>query len=128
MAGGRRRTGHEESSIVGAHPERPLSERVNRCGARECHKSVHEESYGTAPIMCRTPAASVKATRQIPAFPHNGQHIGLSAVLWGGSTRARPRRLKIARAASISRFLRLFPRMPIVPDTHQSRRQDMQAE
>src|SRR5271165_2425749 len=29
--------------------------------------------------MCRTPAASVKATRRIPAFPHNGQHVDLSA-------------------------------------------------
>src|SRR6476660_7792714 len=25
------------------------------------------------PIMCRTPAASVKATRRIPAFPHEGR-------------------------------------------------------
>ena len=37
-----------------------------------CEESVHEESHeiGPAPIICRRPAASVKATRRIPAFPH----------------------------------------------------------
>ena len=37
-------------------------------------------------------------------------------------------KIEIARAAFIARFLRLLPRIPIVPDTHQSRRKDMQAE
>jgi len=39
--------------------------------------SPNEESYGIgpAPIMCRTPEASINATRRIPAFPHNGQYI-----------------------------------------------------
>jgi hypothetical protein len=37
-------------------------------------------------------------------------------------------KIEIARAAFIARFLRLLPRIPIVPDTHQPRRKDMQAE
>jgi ABC-type sugar transport system permease subunit len=50
------------------------------------------------PIRCRTPAASEKATRRIPAFAQDGQRIGVWATLWGSSSSARPRRLKIARA------------------------------
>jgi hypothetical protein len=44
--------------------------RMNQAQYWVCEESVHEESHsvGPAPIMCRTPAASVKATRRIPAF------------------------------------------------------------
>ena len=58
---------------------------MNQQRCWECQGSAHEESYGIgpAPIMCRTLAGSVKATRRILAFPHNGQHIGLSTTLCG---------------------------------------------
>src|SRR5208282_6403518 len=51
------------------------------CWTKPTPDVAHEESHGVgpAPIMCRTPAASVKATRRIPAFLHNGQHVDLSA-------------------------------------------------
>jgi hypothetical protein len=75
----------EDSSATGAYPERVLPERMNQARCWAWHESFHEESHGIgqAPIMCRTPAASVKASRRIPAFPHNGQHIALSATLCG---------------------------------------------
>src|ERR1700738_3298090 len=106
--------GHEDSGKSPAYPERVLPERMNQARYWACQESFHEESHGIgpAPIMCRTPAASVKATRRIPAFPHDGQHIDLSATLRGSSSTAHPLHLKIARAASISRFLRLLPRIP----------------
>src|SRR5580693_1946886 len=68
---------HEDSSATRAYPERVLPERMNQARCWTCPESFHEESkgIGPAPIMCRTAAASVKATRRIPAFPHDGQHI-----------------------------------------------------
>jgi hypothetical protein len=56
-----------------------LLETHNQTRYLVCQESVHEESHGIGPtpIMCRTAAASVKATRRIPALPHDGQHIGL---------------------------------------------------
>src|SRR5437773_9028112 len=79
---------HEDSSAARAYPERVLRERMNQARYWACQESFQEESHGIgpAPIMCRTPTASVKATRRIPAFPHNGQHIapqGGSATLCG---------------------------------------------
>ena len=60
-----------------AYPERVLPERMHQARYWVYQESVHEESHGIGPtpIMCRTPLASVKATRRIPAFPHNGQHV-----------------------------------------------------
>ena len=86
QAGVRRR--HEDSRAGRAHPERVLPEGMNQARCWAYHESFHEESHGIgpAPIMCRTPAASVKATRRIPAFPHNGQQVppqGGSATLCG---------------------------------------------
>src|ERR1700738_3435486 len=94
--------GHEDSGKSPAYPERVLPERMHQARYWVCQESVHEESHGIGPtpIMCRTPAASVKATRRIPPFPHNGQNVPPQ----GGSTTlcsmAHPRRSKITRAAS----------------------------
>src|SRR4030081_1338686 len=104
---------HEDSSATRAYPEMVLPERMNQARCWACSENFHEESHGVGPtpIMCRTPAASVKATRRIPAFPHEGKHLapqGRSATLCGWSSMGR-RRLKIARAASIAVFLRLLP-------------------
>src|SRR5260370_21940188 len=92
---------HEESSAAREHPERVLPERINQARCLACSESFHEESHGIgrATIMCRTPATSVKATRRTPAFPHDGQHIGLSATLRGSSSTAHPLDLQIARAS-----------------------------
>src|ERR1700752_4601480 len=85
QAGLRRR---ESSSWARAHPERFLLEGMNQARCWAYHDGFHEESHGIGPtpIMCRTPAASVKATRRIPSFPHEGQHLapqGGSATLCG---------------------------------------------
>src|ERR1700758_1140178 len=111
------RKGHEDSSESPSATREVLPERMNQARRWAYHDGFHEESHGIGPmpIICRTAAASVKATRRIPAFPHDGQHIapkGGSATLRGCSSTARPREMKIARAASISRFLRLLPRIP----------------
>ena len=83
QAGVRRR--HEDSRAGRARPERVLPEGMNQARCWAYHESSHEESHGIgpAPIMCRTPAGSIKATRRIPGFLHNGQHIDLSATLCG---------------------------------------------
>src|ERR1700693_2818016 len=109
--------GHEERGKSPAYPERVLPERMHQARYWVCQESFHEESHGIGPtpIMCRTPAASIKATRRIPVFPHKGQPIPLQggpATLWDSSSRARPRDMRMARAASISRFLLLFARIP----------------
>src|SRR6266849_7984630 len=87
---------HEDSSATQAYPERVLPERMNQGRCLACSENFHEESHGIgqAPILCRTPAASVKATRRIPAFPHDGQHIDLSTTLRGSSSTAHPLHLK----------------------------------
>jgi hypothetical protein len=71
------RRGDEDSNAARASREKGLPERKNQARCWVCQESFHEESHGIgpAPIMCRTPAASVKAIRRIPAFPHNGQHV-----------------------------------------------------
>src|ERR1700719_262529 len=53
-----------------AYPERVCRNACIKGGYWVCQESVHEESHGIGPtpIMCRTPLASVKATRRIPAF------------------------------------------------------------
>jgi hypothetical protein len=69
------RRGHEES---GERPNISLESFCrNACikrGKGWCQESVHEESHGLgpAPIMCRRPVASIKASRRIPAFQYNG--------------------------------------------------------
>src|SRR6201987_760361 len=90
--------GHEDSSGSPSATKEVLPERMNQARCLACSESFHEESHGIgqAPIMCRTPAASVKATRRIPAFPHDGQHIDLSATLRGSSSTVHPLHLKIA--------------------------------
>ena len=57
------RRGRESSSWARAHPERFLPERMNQARCWAYHDGFHEESHGIGPtpIMCRTPAASVKA-------------------------------------------------------------------
>ena len=84
MAQGGLRRRHEDRSAA-ERIQRVLPERMNQARWWAYSESFHEESHGIgpAPIMCRAPAASVKATRRIPAFPHNGQRIGLSATLCG---------------------------------------------
>jgi AraC-like DNA-binding protein len=58
---------HEDSIATRAYPERVLPERMHQARCLACSESFHEESHGIgqAPIMCRTPAESVKATRRI---------------------------------------------------------------
>src|SRR5271166_1633938 len=84
----------ESGSSQRTRRQRREPERISREGfcrnafIKVCKESVHEESHGIgpAPMMCRTPAASVKASRRIPAFPHNGQHVrpqGGSTMLCG---------------------------------------------
>jgi hypothetical protein len=77
--------GHEDSSESPSASREVLPERMNQARRWAYHDGFHEESHGIGPtpIMCRTPAASVKAARRIPAFPHNGQHVDLSATLCG---------------------------------------------
>ena len=57
--------------------------------ARYCEESVHEESHGIgpAPIVCRTPAASVKATRRFPTLRIDTHPKSLPA--WSAPHRAR---------------------------------------
>src|SRR6202008_1414905 len=93
------RKGHEDSSESPSATREVLPERMNQARCLACSESFHEESNGIGPmpIICRTAAASVKATRRIPAFPHDGQHIapkGGSATLRGGSSTAGPREVK----------------------------------
>src|ERR1700747_2876965 len=74
--------GHEDSSESPSATKKVLPERMNQARCLACSESFHEESHGVgqAPVMCRTPAASVKATRRIPAFPHDGQHIASQRI------------------------------------------------
>ena len=57
--------------------------------ARYCEENVHEESHGIgpAPIVCRTPAASVKATRRFPTLRIDTHPKSLPA--WSAPHRAR---------------------------------------
>src|SRR6476659_4530520 len=97
------RKGHEDSSESPSASREVLPERMNQARWWAYHDGFHEESHGIGPtpIICRTAAASVKATRRIPAFPHDGQHIGLSATSRGWRSTARPREMKIKRVASV---------------------------
>src|ERR1700745_2643468 len=64
------RKGHEDSSESPSATKEVLPERMNQARCLACSESFHEESHGIgqAPIMCRTPAASVKATRRNSGF------------------------------------------------------------
>src|ERR1700726_1607148 len=71
------RRGHVDSGKSPSVSREVLPKRMHQARYWVCQESVHEESHGIGPtpIMCRMPVASVKATRRIPAFPHNGQHF-----------------------------------------------------
>jgi hypothetical protein len=101
--------------------------------AQVFRESVHEEShdFDPAPIMCRTPAASVKATRRTPAFSaqrttcsatgrtHNALRLKLDAA--PSALKDRADCFYITSSAIIAQY-------SIVSDTHPSRGQDMRAE
>ena len=79
------RSRHKDAAQSSASGE-GLPKGMDQSWRWEWPENVHEESNGICllSIMCRMPAASLKATNRIPAFPHDGQHIappGGSATL-----------------------------------------------
>src|SRR5260370_24198940 len=120
--------GHEDSSESPSASREVLPERMNQARRWAYHDGFHEEAHGIGPtpIMCRRPAASVKATRRIPAFPHNGQHVVRNALRL--KLHGAPAALEDRAGCFDSSFSAIVAQDSIVSDTHQSRRQDMQAE
>src|ERR1700751_844289 len=76
------RKGHEDSSESPSATREVLPERMNQARRWAYHDGFHEESHGIGPMptICRTAAASVKATRRIPAFPHVSERGSVSPL------------------------------------------------
>src|SRR6202007_2247012 len=121
---------HEDSSESPSAAREVLPERMNQARRWAYHDGFHEESHGIGPmpIICRTAAASVNATRRIPGFSARWTtHCAKGRI--GNVPRLKlhgaPARDENRAGCFYSTFSAIIAQNSIVPDTHQTRREDM---